>query len=102
MSRIGQIPIKIPSGVEIKLEGNNVQIKGPKGTLIDNFEPNIKISHKEDILILERSSDDPGIKGKGLISSPLMLKGDHSDQQPLGSPSRPLRPEVFCARCLSC
>ena len=62
MSRIGQIPIKIPSGVEIKLEGSSVQIKGPKGTLSDSFKSNIKISHEEGILILERSSDEPEIK----------------------------------------
>ena len=50
MSRIGQIPIKVPSGVEIKLEGNKVQVKGPKGSLSDNFKPSIKISHKEGVL----------------------------------------------------
>ena len=62
MSRIGQIPIKVPSGVEIKLEGNKVQVKGPKGSLSDNFKPSIKISHKEGVLELERSSDEPEIK----------------------------------------
>ena len=62
MSRIGQIPIKVPSGVEIKLEGNKVQVKGPKGSLSDNFKPSIKISHKEGVLELERSYDEPEIK----------------------------------------
>lgn len=62
MSRIGQIPIKVPSGVEIKLEGNNVHIKGPKGSLSDNFNSSIKILHKEEVLVLERSSDEPEIK----------------------------------------
>ena len=62
MSRIGQIPIKVPSGVEIKLEGNKVQVIGPKGSLSDNFKPSIKISHKEGVLELERSSDEPEIK----------------------------------------
>jgi|TARA_Y100000996_G_C22419509_1_gene600799 large subunit ribosomal protein L6 len=62
VSRIGQIPIKVPSGVEIKLEGNKVQVKGPKGSLSDNFKPSIKISHKEGVLELERSSDEPEIK----------------------------------------
>ena len=62
MSRIGQIPIKVPSGVEIKLEGNKVQVKGPKGSLSDNFKPSIRISHKEGVLELERSSDEPEIK----------------------------------------
>ncbi|MBN18197.1 MAG: 50S ribosomal protein L6 [Chloroflexi bacterium] len=62
MSRIGQLPIKIPSGVEIKLEGNNVHVKGNKGSLSETFNNNIKISQNEDQLRLERSSDEPEIK----------------------------------------
>lgn len=33
MSRIGKLPIKIPSGVEVKFDGTNISVKGPKGTL---------------------------------------------------------------------
>ena len=33
MSRIGKLPITVPSGVEVKLDGQNVEVKGPKGTL---------------------------------------------------------------------
>ena len=37
MSRIGKVPVDIPSGVEVKLEGNSVTIKGPKGSLEKEF-----------------------------------------------------------------
>ena len=37
MSRIGKSPITIPEGVEVKIEGNVVTVKGPKGTLTNTF-----------------------------------------------------------------
>lgn len=37
MSRIGKNPIEIPAGVEVKIENNVVTVKGPKGTLTENF-----------------------------------------------------------------
>jgi large subunit ribosomal protein L6 len=46
MSRIGKLPIIIPAGVEIKISGNNVYCKGPKGELKFNFDPRISISKK--------------------------------------------------------
>lgn len=47
MSRIGRQPIIIPGGVEIKISGNNIQCKGPKGELKFNFDPRISISKKD-------------------------------------------------------
>ena len=45
MSRIGRAPIAVPAGVEIKVEDNNVvTVKGPKGTLTQQFHPNITIT----------------------------------------------------------
>ena len=45
MSRIGRAPIAVPAGVEIKLEDNNVvTVKGPKGTLTQQFHPNMTIA----------------------------------------------------------
>lgn len=39
MSRIGKVPVDIPSGVEITLEQNTIHVKGPKGTLSKTFSP---------------------------------------------------------------
>jgi len=47
MSRIGKKPISIPEGAEVKIEGQRVTIKGPKGELTKEFRPEIKITVEE-------------------------------------------------------
>lgn len=57
MSRIGKKPIVIPAGVEFKQEGNVVTVKGPKGTLTREFNPDIKITVEDNQLMVSRPSD---------------------------------------------
>ncbi|MDY7044335.1 MAG: 50S ribosomal protein L6 [Bacillota bacterium] len=57
MSRIGLKPIEIPQGVEVKLEGNAVSVKGPKGELTRNLHPDIKVNMEDNVITLERPSD---------------------------------------------
>ena len=58
MSRIGRAPIAIPAGVEIKVEGNNVvTVKGPKGTLTQQFNPNMAITVEGAELKVTRPND---------------------------------------------
>jgi len=57
MSRIGKKPIPVPAGVDVKIEGNAVTVKGPKGTLSGAFNPEIKIERQESEIIVTRSSD---------------------------------------------
>ncbi|GAA0418685.1 50S ribosomal protein L6 [Virgibacillus sp. AGTR] len=57
MSRIGLKPIEIPQGVEVKLEGNVVSVKGPKGELTRNLHPDIKVNMEDNVITLERPSD---------------------------------------------
>ncbi|MBI4714938.1 MAG: 50S ribosomal protein L6 [Nitrospirae bacterium] len=47
MSRIGKKPVEIPAGVEVRVEGRTVTMKGPKGTLMKSFHPKVSIQ-KED------------------------------------------------------
>jgi len=58
MSRIGRAPIEIPSGVEVKIEGSQVTVKGPKGELSKVFSPHMTIKRDENKIIVERPSDD--------------------------------------------
>lgn len=44
MSRIGKQPVVIPSGVEVKLDGHTITVKGPKGTLTRELAPTMKVS----------------------------------------------------------
>lgn len=46
MSRIGKNPITIPAGVEVKIEGHTVTVKGPKGTLTQEFLPYVNIEQE--------------------------------------------------------
>ncbi|MCL2579076.1 MAG: 50S ribosomal protein L6 [Oscillospiraceae bacterium] len=57
MSRIGRKPIPVPKGVEVKIDGNSVTVKGPKGTLSDTFNPDMHIEQLGEEIIITRPSD---------------------------------------------
>ena len=58
MSRIGKKPIAIPAGVDVKIDGSKVTVKGPKGTLENTFNPEIAIAIEGSEIIVTRPSDD--------------------------------------------
>ena len=58
MSRIGRKPIVIPQGVEVKVDGSHVTVKGPKGTLENTFNSEMNISMEGNEIIVTRPSDD--------------------------------------------
>lgn len=57
MSRIGKQPIAIPAGVEVKVDGNTVTVKGPKGTLTNTFHKDMKIELNDGVINVQRPSD---------------------------------------------
>ncbi len=57
MSRVGKNPINIPAGVDVKLQGNLITVKGPKGELKWNAPEGMNISVKDNTLTVERPSD---------------------------------------------
>jgi ribosomal protein L6, bacterial type len=58
MSRIGRKPIVIPAGVDLKIEGNTVTVKGPKGELKQDFNPKLELKVEDGQLTVNRPSDD--------------------------------------------
>lgn len=58
MSRIGRKPIEIPTGVEVKINGINIVVKGPKGSLQINCHPDMKVSLADNNILVERPSDN--------------------------------------------
>lgn len=58
MSRIGRMPISVPSGVEVKIDGNTVTVKGPKGTLTKTFVKAMDIKLENNEIIVSRPSDE--------------------------------------------
>ena len=59
MSRIGNSPITVPSDVEVKLDGNKITVKGPKGTLEREIHKNIQVSLDNNVITLKRNDDEP-------------------------------------------
>jgi large subunit ribosomal protein L6 len=57
MSRIGRLPIKIPEKVEVKVNGNSVSVKGPKGELNRTFHRDMKIAVEEGKIVVTRPDD---------------------------------------------
>jgi large subunit ribosomal protein L6 len=62
VSRIGKLPITVPNGVEIELNGSNVKVKGPKGTLQREFSSSIDIKREEDKIMVTRSSEEKNVR----------------------------------------
>jgi len=58
MSRIGRSPIPIPSGVDVKIDGRHVTVKGPKGELSYDVAGEITVRQEGDELIVERPDDE--------------------------------------------
>ena len=58
MSRIGRMPITVPSGVDVKVADNLVTVKGPKGTLSQQFSKELEIKLEDGTLTVARPSDD--------------------------------------------
>lgn len=59
MSRIGRLPIEVPSGVDIKIDGSYVKVKGPKGEMEWTFSPDISIKQEGSMIVIERPTDQP-------------------------------------------
>jgi large subunit ribosomal protein L6 len=58
MSRIGKMPVAVPNGVEVTLNGQALSIKGPKGTLTHNFPDLIKAAKDESGITISRANDE--------------------------------------------
>ena len=58
MSRIGKIPVEIPSGVDVEIKGSHLQVKGPKGILQHTFPPVIDITSEDGVVRISPNSDE--------------------------------------------
>ena len=59
MSRIGNKPITVPDSVEVKIDGQKVTVKGPKGTLERDVHENMKLELNGNVLTVSRPNDEP-------------------------------------------
>jgi large subunit ribosomal protein L6 len=58
MSRIGKMPVTIPAGVDVKVDGDNVVVKGPKGQLERKISKKIGVALNDGVISVTRSNDD--------------------------------------------
>jgi large subunit ribosomal protein L6 len=72
MSRIGKLPIPVPSGVEVTISGRDVTVKGPKGTLSHSVVDPITISRSEDELVVVRPDDERDSKARHGLTRTLV------------------------------
>jgi len=81
MSRIGKNPIEIPNGVDIKLQGNNVVVKGPKGELNWTYPQEVKVVVADKNITVERANESKQSRSlHGTVRSILanMVTGAHT------------------------
>lgn len=58
MSRIGKMPVVVPAGVDVKIDGQEVTVKGPKGILTDTFHKNMTIAKDGNMIVITRPNDE--------------------------------------------
>ena len=57
MSRIGRLPITVPSGVDVTIDGREVTVKGPKGSLSRSLHPDITVSREDETIVVTRPTE---------------------------------------------
>ena len=73
MSRIGKMPITVPAGVEVTVaEGNVVTVKGPKGTLQQQFAQNLTIAQEGNVITVARPNDEAANRAKHGLTRSLL------------------------------
>ncbi len=77
MSRIGKLPVEIPSGVEVTINGQTVTAKGPLGTESVEIRPEIKLEKKDNSIVLTRENDDRKARSLHGLSRTLVANAVH-------------------------
>lgn len=62
MSRVGRMPITVPKGITVSIEGNQIRVEGPKGSLERIFRPEMVIKMENSTIHVERPSDEPQMR----------------------------------------
>jgi len=72
MSRIGRMPVVIPGGVDVTIEGREVTVSGPKGVLSLQVSPPIEVSNEDGVITVTRPSDEGEIRALHGLSRSLI------------------------------
>ncbi len=72
MSRIGKAPIPIPSGVDVKIQGSDVSVKGPKGQLARTLPEIVELAQEDGNVVVRRPNDQPKTRAMHGLSRSLV------------------------------
>ncbi|MBM4420387.1 MAG: 50S ribosomal protein L6 [Chloroflexi bacterium] len=72
MSRIGKLPIAVPAGVDVKVSGQSVTVKGPKGSLTRTFHDKVKVERDGARLLVGRADESQGSRALHGLSRTLL------------------------------
>jgi large subunit ribosomal protein L6 len=72
MSRIGRMPVTVPSGVDVTISGRDVTVQGPKGTLSLKVSAPIEVSREGDVITVTRPSDEGEVRALHGLSRSLI------------------------------
>ena len=72
MSRIGIKPITLPAGVEVKVDGNVVSVKGPKGELQETISSLLTVENKDGVITVSRDGDEAEKRAQHGLARPLI------------------------------
>lgn len=91
MSRIGKLPVKVPSGVDVKITKGSVTVKGPKGELTQSIDPDMIVKVEDGVLTVERPTENKRHKAmhglyRALISNMItgVTQGYKTQQELVG------------------
>src|SRR6202034_4078477 len=72
MSRIGRMPVTVPSGVDVSIDGREVIVKGPKGTLRHTVAAPIEVAKNDGVLTVTRPNDEGSVRALHGLSRSLI------------------------------
>ena len=82
MSRIGKAPVPIPAGVEVRVEGRQVSVRGPKGSLQRTFHPDVQVSVQDRAALVARATDQRQHRALHGLSRALLANTRDSPSRP--------------------
>lgn len=77
MSRIGRKPITVPKGVDVKIDGSTITVKGPKGTLTQTFRSELSYKLENDEVIVSRPNEEKVVKSLHGLTRTLIANMVH-------------------------
>ena len=72
MSRIGRMPITVPSGVDVSIDGSEITVKGPKGTLNHTVVEPIMVANEDGVLVVTRPDDSRDARSRHGLTRTLV------------------------------